>query len=200
MLKNSVLACGLLLCSLFAQATTHIINFGGAAGLTYAPSTLNVVVGDVIQWQGSFGSHPLQSTSVPAGAAAFSSTTGTTFSYAVTVAGNYAYRCTFHAGAGMTGAFTASPATATETGSSEAKVQVSVLNGGGSLLVQSAPTTEATDLQICNLAGQVVFATVLENGSTDTRIDLQNLPHGAYIVTVFTRQKTYLLSRKFLKG
>ncbi|MEY4927764.1 MAG: hypothetical protein RI894_2200 [Bacteroidota bacterium] len=200
MLKNSILACGLLLCSLFAQATTHIIGFGGAAGLTYTPSTLNVVVGDVIQWQGSFSGHPLQSTSVPAGAAAFSNSVGTSFSYTVTTAGNYAYKCTFHAGAGMTGSFTATVATATEATIDDAAMQVTVLDGGNSLQLQSAATTEATELQVSNLAGQTVLTAMLESGSTETRIDLQNLPHGAYVVTVCTRKKTFLLRRKFLKS
>jgi plastocyanin len=198
MSKSIILALALLLQGSLAQATTHTITFGSS--LTYSPSTLNVVVGDIIQWQGAFGSHPLQSTSVPSGAAAFSRTTGTSFSYVVTVAGNYAYKCTFHAGSGMTGTFTATAPTATERTTDDAAMQLTVLDGGNSLQLQSDATTETADLQIYNMAGQNVLELVLESGSTEKRIDLQNLPSGAYIVTVCTRKKTFLLRRKFLKS
>jgi plastocyanin len=197
MSKSIILTFALLLKISLAQATTHTITFGSS--LMYSPSTLNVVVGDIIQWQGAFGSHPLQSTSVPSGAAAFSRTTGTSFSYVVTTAGNYAYKCTFHAGSGMTGTFTATAPTATERTADDA-MQLTVLDGGNSLKLQSDATIETADLQIYNMAGQNVLELVLESGSTEKRIDLQNLPSGAYIVTVCTRKKTFLLRRKFLKS
>ncbi|HET6402277.1 MAG TPA: T9SS type A sorting domain-containing protein [Candidatus Kapabacteria bacterium] len=87
---------------------THTINFGVGGSLTYSPSSLAVNVGDVITWSGDFGFHPLQSTSVPAGAASFGPiTTGTSFSYTVTVVGTYRYQCNVHFRSGMTGSFSA---------------------------------------------------------------------------------------------
>jgi plastocyanin len=90
-----------------AHATTHVIQFGGELGFVYSPSTLNVSVGDTVQWQGDFSMHPLSSTSVPNGAASFHNTAGSSFSYHVTVAGTYHYQCDIHFSIGMVGSFTA---------------------------------------------------------------------------------------------
>ncbi len=89
-----------------AHAATHIIQFGGTVGFHYSPNSLNVSVGDTIQWEGDFSMHPLSSTSVPAGGLSFHQATGSVFSYPVLIAGAYLYQCDFHAGLGMTGSFT----------------------------------------------------------------------------------------------
>lgn len=93
------------------KAATITISFGGTLGLHYSPTPLSINVGDVIVFSGDFSTHPLQSTSVPNGAASFQMLTGgtTTFSYTVTVAGAYSYQCNVHFNLGMTGTFTAGP-------------------------------------------------------------------------------------------
>ena len=79
------------------KAATVTINFGGTVGLKYSPQAVAVNVGDVITWEGDFVTHPLQSTSVPTGAATFGPiSSGTSFSYTVTVAGTYTYQCNVH--------------------------------------------------------------------------------------------------------
>src|SRR5689334_18997715 len=95
-----------------AFAVTWTVNFGGTS---FNPNALNVNVGDVINFVGSFANHIIQSTSVPAGAAAFGPTNAGTvnFSYTVTVAGTYNYQCNIHAAMGMTGSFTATGAPST---------------------------------------------------------------------------------------
>ncbi len=94
------------------DAATVTISFGGALGLRYSPTPLSVNVGDTIEFSGDFTTHPLQSTTVPNGAAAFQMLSGgtTTFRYAIAVAGAYNYQCNVHASYGMTGTFTAGPA------------------------------------------------------------------------------------------
>src|SRR5437868_5342615 len=73
--------------------TTHLIQFGGTFGFAYSPASINVVVGDTIKWVGKFSLFPLQSTSVPAGATVIGPiTSGDTFKYTVTVAGEYDYQ------------------------------------------------------------------------------------------------------------
>jgi len=90
------------------QAATVTINFGGALGNAYSPKATQVNVGDVITWMGDFATHPLQSISVPVGALGFGPVnTGTSFSYTVTVAGNYGYQCNVHFLSGMVGGFAA---------------------------------------------------------------------------------------------
>ncbi len=60
------------------HAATFVIQFGGSLGETYSPNTLNVLVGDTIQWMGDFSMHPLSSTSVPTGASTFHQGSGST--------------------------------------------------------------------------------------------------------------------------
>ncbi|HVN48805.1 MAG TPA: plastocyanin/azurin family copper-binding protein, partial [Bacteroidota bacterium] len=93
------------------SAATYTIQFGGSLGYIYSPNSLNVSVGDTIQWVGDFSMHSLSSTSVPSGAASFHQTSGSTFSYRITVAGAYLYQCDYHYSLGMVGSFTATTPT-----------------------------------------------------------------------------------------
>jgi plastocyanin len=89
-----------------AVATTHQISF---QNFFYTPSELNVQVGDTIEWMGTFSSHPLQDSVIPAGAEHFGPITlGATFKYAVTAPGVYWYHCNNHFAFGMHGTFIAS--------------------------------------------------------------------------------------------
>jgi plastocyanin len=87
-------------------ATTHVVQFGGSHGFTYSPALFSATVGDTVRWEGAFSSHPLSSTSVPAGAATWTQASGSSFSYAIKVAGSYKYQCDIHVASGMIGSFT----------------------------------------------------------------------------------------------
>jgi plastocyanin len=89
-------------------ATTHVVQFGGSFGFTYSPSSFSAKVGDTVRWEGDFSLHPLTSTTIPANAASWTNTSGTSFVYIITVAGTYNYHCEIHFSLGMTGSFTAS--------------------------------------------------------------------------------------------
>jgi plastocyanin len=89
------------------HAAIHVVQFGGALGLVYAPANFAANVGDTVQWNGAFSMHPLSSTTIPAGAATWHNATGTTFSYVIRVAGTYNYQCDLHIALGMIASFTA---------------------------------------------------------------------------------------------
>ena len=102
------------------SATAAVIPIQ-VANFMFTPSTVNAVVGDVIQFNWVNGSHTatcgaaLSGTTKPAGAADFNSPMDggtTTFSYTVTVVGSYFYGCIPHfgGGAGMTGTIQVSSA------------------------------------------------------------------------------------------
>ncbi len=97
----------LLAITLNSYSTTWIVN---VSNFTFSPSNLpGVIVGDTIKWQWINGEHTTTSLTIPAGAQVWDSplSTGTqTFSYIVTVPGNYHYKCTPHF-PGMEGFFTA---------------------------------------------------------------------------------------------
>jgi len=99
-----------LFCFIFLQskATTWNVN---VQNFQFTPSTLNVVVGDVIHWVWIGGIHTTTSVTVPAGANPWNSpmdSVHTSFDYTVTQPGVYSYQCNFHAFLGMTASFTAS--------------------------------------------------------------------------------------------
>jgi len=79
--------------SLPAFATTHVVTF---VCCEYTPSFFQAVVGDTVEWQGSFAEHPLQSTTIPPGATAFGNSSGLSYSYVIPVLGTYNYHCTLH--------------------------------------------------------------------------------------------------------
>lgn len=100
---------GVIAVSLASRGTAaevHIVQFGGTLGEAYSPSSFTAVVGDTVRWVGSFSSHPLSSTSIPAGASAWHNSSGSTFDYVIAVAGTYNYQCDFHQPI-MVGSFTA---------------------------------------------------------------------------------------------
>ena len=137
-----------LLFSASLFGTTHQILFGGSLGNTYSPSSLTAMVGDTILWKGDFAVHPLSSTTIPTGAAAWHNGSGTSFNYVITTSGQYNYKCDVHPG--MVGSFTAptlgvsqstfSPASAgfesnITTGSGQATVNVNLPRSGSVTIV-----------------------------------------------------------------
>ena len=104
-------------------ATTWTVT---VADFSFNPATLNAVVGDVIKFDWVSGTHTttcgsaLAGTSLPSGAQAWDeliSSTRISFSYTVTVAGNYLYGCTPHFAFGMQGTIVVSTALPVNFGS-----------------------------------------------------------------------------------
>jgi hypothetical protein len=102
-----VLIFTLLSFNLFAVVRTITVS-----DFSFSPSSVNANVGDTIRWVWSNGSHTTTSTSVPGGAASWDSPINsnvTSYSYKITAAGTYNYKCTPHAG--MVGVINASSST-----------------------------------------------------------------------------------------
>ncbi len=96
MTKKITLLTFLSLLFAVSYANTFTIT---VANFQFSPSSVNAIVGDTIKWVWQSGSHTTTSTSVPAGAATWSSPMNTatqTFTYKLTVAGAYTYWCIPH--------------------------------------------------------------------------------------------------------
>jgi plastocyanin len=90
-----------------AKATSWEVD---VADFQFTPSTLNVVVGDVLHFVWINGGHTTTSSSVPVGAAPWDSpinSLNTTFDYTVTTAGAYTFFCQIHGALLMSGSVTA---------------------------------------------------------------------------------------------
>ena len=196
MTKLLTLFCSIVLMNNL-QATTFTVTFGSA--LTYVPSSFNVKVGDIIVWNGSFGNHPLASTTIPAAAAKFNNSSGSTFSYTITAAGSYNYVCTAHEGSGMVGSFVATALSATLDISAK-MAKLSVLNGGNllNLTIDNSVANSEKQIQIVDVSGRLISSHIMRAGTTELPIDTHRLPSGIYIIAV-RDDAHYILQQKFLK-
>jgi plastocyanin len=130
-----------------ALATTHIIN---QSSFTFSPATVNVSVGDTVQWVWSSGTHTTTSVSIPSGAMSWNSplsSSSTSFSYKVEVAGNYGYKCTPHASMGMVGAFVATAASSVNDVQAP-EVVVASFNSESDLLNVRIANSKSNTLQV----------------------------------------------------
>ena len=191
------------------RATVYVINFGGALGKNYSPNSLSVSVGDTVEWQGSFGDHPLHSTSAPQGAATWENVSGSVFDYVVTVPGSYNYECENH-GPAMSGSFTAT-ATAVDPGtSSRLPAKYELLQNYPNPFNPSTtigysvpgPGSGWVKLTVYNLIGQELATLVNERkpaGSHITTFDASGLPSGVYVYKLnadgVTRSRTMIVMR-----
>ena len=170
------------------NATTHIIEFGGSHGFTYSPNLLAVSVGDTIEWVGQFGSHQLQSVSVPNGAQAFGPiSSGNSFKYAVMVPGQYGYRCNFHFSQGMVGGFTAGTASVKDgSGNGIAILSSNYPNpfSGSTKICYTLANSANVSLKAFDLNGKEVKNLVSEHqnsGKYEVSCNTEGLVNGTYI-------------------
>lgn len=180
----------LLFAAMPLSATTHVIQFGGAVGLTYSPNTLSVALGDTVEWIGDFSVHPLSSSTIPVGAAAWQNSVGTQFSYVVQVAGTYDYYCTVHGtsdGSGMAGSFTAT-ATGVEGDRSLTPAAFQLEQNypnpfnPSTMIGYTLPVRSVVRLRLFNILGQVVADLVNENQGPGYHSVVwhADMPSGAY--------------------
>jgi plastocyanin len=171
-----------LLVSQQANATTHIITF---ADFAYTPQILQgVKVGDTVEWQGAFANHPLASLVVPTGASPFANSSGTTFRYPVTTAGQYGYRCTLHGsvtGQGMAGGFVVEASGVEETLLLQLAATQNPFRSitGIKFNLESA---EKVEVSVVNSLGIIVSLNneTLNAGQSLLPIDLTSQPSGSY--------------------
>lgn len=186
-------------------ATTHIIQFGGTFGFTYSPNSLNVSVGDTIQWEGDFGFHPLSSTNVPSGALSFHQGSGSVFSYPVMVAGEYLYQCDNHFSSGMKGSFNATITDIRNIGSflqlSNFKLEQNFPNpfNPATKISFSIPQSNLVTLKVYDILGNDITTLVNERktaGNYSVNFNASNLPSGVYFYRI--QAGNFVSTKKFV--
>ena len=105
MIKNvlTILITFFISISLLAQTSHNVV----VASNSFTPSALTIEEGDTVIWTNTSGSHNVNGTitTFPSNPDSFGSgapSSGWTYSYVFTMAGDYTYRCDPHAGGGMT--------------------------------------------------------------------------------------------------
>src|SRR5690606_5105482 len=102
-MKKLFTATSLLLVIFSANAAIHVVLVG-LDGNKFAPTTLNVFVGDTVRFQWVNGFHTTTSESIPAGAESWDEViakSGDVYDYIVKTEGEYSYVCTPHVMMGM---------------------------------------------------------------------------------------------------
>jgi plastocyanin len=197
-LANVLFILSLFILAAPSQAATHTITF---ANFSYTPQALQASVGDVIRWEGDFQAHPLESLNVPNGAAPFSHSEGTSFEYTITVAGNYAYRCTNHFTQGMVGGFNAAESSVGDEFNVEALLQLQAFpNPASSDLTVSYTLGQGGNVRITlvDINGRDLYQidNVCVPGKNTTFVNVASLPLGTYYYRIETADA--VLSRKFV--
>lgn len=190
-----------------AQATVRVVQFGGTVGFAYSPASFSVSVGDTVRWQGSFEFHPLSSTSVPAGAAAWQNSGGVFFDYVVLVPGTYTYQCDVHAPS-MSGSFTATLSDVSEEVATGAPVSFELRQNYPNpfnpvtAITFSIPEAGSVTLKVYNLLGGEVATLVngrLGAGLHAIQWDASNVASGRYLYKLnaggFTQTRAMVLLR-----
>jgi plastocyanin len=202
---SSVAIMSMFIC-FFAQknyATTHVIMFGGALGIVYSPNSLNASIGDTIEWEGSFSTHPLSSTTIPAGAASWHNGAGTTFTYVITKSGMYHYQCDVHFSMGMVGTITVA-ATSINGDRAFQRQRSSGMNivtrGDQNIIRFSIPNNGNVSIDLFDLDGRrvsMVFSKPLFAGSYQTVIG--PMPIGIYCLKLSQGGNTVVRSLQIIR-
>ena len=195
-MKKIYLIMLLLFAGFSAKATIHVVN---VSNFSFSPNAIsNVIVGDTIRWHLVSGSHTTTSASVPVGAATWDHfMTSTDFDYKVTVAGNYGYVCTPHAGSGMVGGFSASNGTASIDEPENPVALKAFPNPFKTKL--SIPNKTADNIEIMSVLGEKVKTVAVNNNEKYTVLDLSELKKGVYFY-VLKQEGEILETRRIVKS
>ena len=180
-----------------AFATSYTVDI---SGISYTPSTLNVVVGDEITIQAS-GNHPLaevsQSTWDANGATPMPGGFGvqtSSYTFTVSMAGTIYYVCQAHVSAGMKGLINVSVATGIIDATSDADLKVYpniVMNGVFNVSAKTDVLKGAT-LELFSTNGQLVKSFLLETESAALRAKLAT---GTYMAVIRKDNEAILRQR-----
>ncbi|MGZ4033801.1 MAG: T9SS type A sorting domain-containing protein [Bacteroidia bacterium] len=174
------------------------VDGSGNPATMFTPSAITCNVGDVVEFVLGNGTHNVTSTSVPGGAAAMSSgtmsTLGQMYNYTVTVAGAYAFHCTFHAG--MNGTINAS----TAAGIAEVSVDLltSVYPNPFNDRITLKYGSQIGSIRIFNVLGEQVKLADLSATEDQKEIDFEGMPSGIYFIRTY-KGETVIETKKVVK-
>jgi plastocyanin len=186
--------------SINLNAVTINVSVGPSGTNTFSPNNFTAVVGDDIVFTLASGVHNVTTAGgvLPAGAATISSgtmsTPGQTYTYNVTVAGNYGFMCTIH-GSSMVGGFVASATgivdptvnLLTSVFPSPFKEKITVKYSG----IES--------IEFINVVGEKVKTVEMPSAEGKVEVDFDNLPAGIYFYRTYKEGAVYE-TRKIVKA
>lgn len=180
--------------ALFAQSTTQVQVGGSTVGATppfYAPQTIAINVGDIVQWSNVSGTHNVNGTTqlFPGNPQSFSSgsaASGTwTFSHTFTLPGVYNYHCTVGGhSATQFGQITVINNVSVDEVENASEVSLFPVPTNGNLTVEFGSLAIRT-AEVFSLDGQRVAAAPV-NGNSRVDLELSELAAGNYFLRLMT--------------
>ena len=153
---------------------------------TFTPSSININIGDTVEWTNIGGSHNVNGTqgTFPSNPLSFGNAVagpGWTYSFVFTSAGAYNYRCDPHFSFGMTGTITVQGS----TGINEAinLSEVSFYPNPATKELFFTANKEVENIIVYSLTGEQVLASSLSGN----KLDVSTLTTGIYFVKVVTK-------------
>jgi plastocyanin len=196
-------ACVLALPAPVVAQTTHVVT---VTSNQFSPATLDINVGDTVEWQNDQGCHSVLETtaSSPGGFGTEVECAPWTYTFEFSAAGEYTYTCEAHFGS-MNGAVTVLPTTAAE-GGGEAAFRLDVSPNPfaqEAALRLEVERSQRVRVVVVDLAGREVA--VLHDGAAAAggRLDLAwdpapDVAAGVYLVRV--EGETFRTSRRLTFG
>jgi plastocyanin len=197
MKKNYILSSILVAASFFSfnlQADTITVMVTNNA---FSPTTFTAEVGDVVEWVWNSNgmAHNVTSASqtIPNGAPPLASgnMTSGTYTYTITVAGNYGYSCTLHTLSGMVAGFQVNDPTGIATPS----FNLSTVYPNPFNDKITVKQTGIEQIQVVNVLGEKMKNIELQNNETKTDIYFDGLPAGIYFLSFIKNDETVELVR-----
>lgn len=183
--------------ALFANGATHTVT---VQDFQFTPAALPAVAcNDIIVWQWVSGTHTTTSLSVPVGAATWDApitSANPTYTYVVTVAGNYAYKCTPHLAMNMVGGFAASCANGVSD-IDNAYLSKAYPNPFTNKFTIEFPAADMISLY--NIMGEKVKTITLTNGQTKAEISESDIKEGIYFYAII-KEGVIVETRKIVKN
>lgn len=173
----------------FANATVHSIT---VQDFQFNPANINVQVGDTVKWVWDVNGspHTTTSTTIPAGATPWDQQIDMnhlSYSYKVTVPGNYTYICTIHTS--MVGHITATGTSGTTDFNNRQSLILNNIASGNLNATYNLIKTTKVDINILDINGKDIrklVSVVKTPGSYTENWKVNDLPKGMYFIEMKT--------------
>ncbi len=186
-----------------SNAAIHVVLVG-VDGNKFAPTNLNVFVGDTIRFKWVNGFHTTTSTSIPAAAESWDEViakSGDEFDYIVKTEGEYSYECTPHVRMGMVASFTATQSVTGITDQYATIKESAQINpnpaSDQTLLIFNSNIAFNGSLKIFNNNGIMISEEKLKVGKGENSINLNtsSLKSGLYYVNLLNNEDAFLVKK-----
>lgn len=162
----------------FAADASVTVAPGGS--LTFSPAVVNINTGDKVTWTWAFSGHTSTS-GTGCSANGLWNSSGTSFAFTFTTAGNYPYFCSPHCAFGMTGEVVVAAVALPPTVTIISPTNGTILSAPANVAIQATATD--SDGAVTNVEFRIGANTLTNDTATPFTAATNNLPAGSYALS-----------------